>query len=244
MNKYFMSFVTVIFLAFLFFACDNENGSKKTTYTVTFDADGGRLIDDNTSSIKINVESGGIIADLPTPWLLQDVIYGFYGWFTHKNGVGDEFTTTTKVTNDLTVYAFIRIPPFETVDNLFEEYKLVLESAQIWNDYMPGGGWSLTPDGERASICNIVISSIDPLPSMDVYTNVITDTVRFDKIPFYKLYKEDRFGIIYPNKHWRDYRPVANFRIGDGANYLMEIIVRIDGKQQIIATEGKVFVTH
>jgi len=123
------------------------------------------------------------------------------------------------------------------VNSLFEEYGLVLEYAAIWNDYMPGWGWDITSTGERASLCTIKIKSATSLhPSMKVSANIITNTVRFDNVPFSNIY-DGEYDIS------GDYRPKTNFRVGDGDKYTMEIIVEIDGKRQIIVVEGIVEVT-
>jgi hypothetical protein len=132
---------------------------------------------------------------------------------------------------------------FTKVD-FFEEYRLTLEFVGIWNDYMPGGGWGLTPEGERASICTVHISSPAKLPSMEIAANIITDTIRFGNVPFNELYKDEQFGILYPGKYWKDYRPAIGIRVGDYDRYTMEIIIKIDGKQQVITVGDKVGVTH
>jgi hypothetical protein len=126
----------------------------------------------------------------------------------------------------------------------FEEYGLTLEFVGIWNDYMPGGGWKLTPEGDCASICTVHISSPAGLPSMEISVNIITDSIRFDNIPFYELYGNEQFGMIYPGKYWKDYRPAIGIRVGDYDRYTMEIIVKIDRKQQVITVGDKVGVTH
>jgi hypothetical protein len=132
---------------------------------------------------------------------------------------------------------------FAKVD-FFEEYGLTLESVGIWNDYMPGGGWELTHEGERASICTIHISSLTRLPPMEISANIITDNVRLDNVPFKELYKNEQFGILYPGKYWKDFRPAIGIRVGNYDRYIMEIVVKINGKQQVITVGDKVGVTH
>jgi len=84
---------------FVFFGCDTGDGTA--TYTVTFDLDGGN-ISGSTISVKITVKSGETVSSLPNP---QKADNSFDGWFAQKNGVGNEFTTSTEVTSNLTVYA-------------------------------------------------------------------------------------------------------------------------------------------
>jgi uncharacterized repeat protein (TIGR02543 family) len=69
--------------------------------TVTFDMDGGN-VDGNTASITVTVQSGGTIANLPTP---QKANNTFGGWYTEKNGGGNAFSASTQVTANITVYA-------------------------------------------------------------------------------------------------------------------------------------------
>ena len=63
-------------------------------------------------------------------------------------------------------------------------------------------------------------------------------------LQFSDLYRNEQFGILYPGKYWKDYRPAVDFRVGDYDRYTMEIIVKINGKQQIITIGDKVGVTH
>jgi len=64
---------------------------------ITFDADGG-IVD--PGSIQIN--TGDPAGTLPYP--LKDNSY-FQGWFTQKNGAGTEFTSSSIVSADITVFA-------------------------------------------------------------------------------------------------------------------------------------------
>ena len=97
--------VLVILLVFGFIGCGG-NGTDDNKFTVTFDLEGGN-ISGNTASVKITVKSGDNIANLPSP----KKEYIFNGWFTQKNGLGNEFTQNSIVTSDLTVYAsWVSIP--------------------------------------------------------------------------------------------------------------------------------------
>jgi uncharacterized repeat protein (TIGR02543 family) len=91
----------VIILVFGLAGCDSDTPSGDNEYTITFDLDGGN-IDSNTASISITVKSGETIETLPEPLKTE---YTFGGWFSQKDGFGNSFTTTTKVTSNLTVYA-------------------------------------------------------------------------------------------------------------------------------------------
>jgi len=90
----------IMLFTFGFSTCDNDN-SDDDEFTVTFDLDGGNISGD-TASVEITVKSGETVSSLPNP---QKVNNSFDGWFTEKNGVGNEFKTSTEVTSNLTVYA-------------------------------------------------------------------------------------------------------------------------------------------
>ena len=85
-------------LAFGFIGCETDGD---TNYTVTFNLAGGN-INGNTSSVPILVSSGGTIDNLPNP---QRAGYDFGGWFTGIDGSGNQFTSTTVVTANRTVFA-------------------------------------------------------------------------------------------------------------------------------------------
>jgi uncharacterized repeat protein (TIGR02543 family) len=70
-------------------------------YIVTFDLCGGNIYGD-TALIRIPVYEAKNIEYLPTPEKEGNI---FGGWFTEKDGQGEEFTNTTHVYSNLTVYA-------------------------------------------------------------------------------------------------------------------------------------------
>lgn len=67
------------------------------TYTVSFDSDGGSPVESITG-VKPNTT-----VTLPTPPTKSGFDFG--GWYTGKDGAGTEFTASTPVTGDITVYA-------------------------------------------------------------------------------------------------------------------------------------------
>ena len=99
---------------------------------------------------------------------------------------------------------------------------------------MPRGGWQLTPEGERASICVIQISSTDRLPSIEVSANIKSDNSRIGNIIFYDIYQSEQFGAKYPGNYWKNYRPVTGIRVPTWDRYTMEITVKINRNQQTI----------
>ena|GEM_PF-4453363 len=145
--------------------------------------------------------------------------------------------------NDKKISEIVEEIKFSKVD-FFDEYGLTLEFIGIWNDYMPGWGWKLTSEGESASICTIHISSSASLPLMEISVNIITENIRFDSVKFSELYKEEQFGVLYPGKFWKDYRPDIGFRVGDYDKYIMEINIKIDDKHQVLTVADKSGVTH
>jgi uncharacterized repeat protein (TIGR02543 family) len=69
-------------------------------YTVTFNANGG-----SPATQTRTVNSGSSIGSSNMPSDPVKSIYGFGGWYTAPNGGGTEFTASTTVNNDVTVYA-------------------------------------------------------------------------------------------------------------------------------------------
>ena len=69
-----------------------------TMYTVTFDSDGG-----TPAVARVSVGSGETVSLPAAP--TKDG-YGFIGWYTAKDGAGTQFTPSTVVTSDVTVYAY------------------------------------------------------------------------------------------------------------------------------------------
>jgi uncharacterized repeat protein (TIGR02543 family) len=74
------------------------SGGDVTTYTVTFDADGG-----SPTPASKTIDSGSTLGTLPTAPKKSGNTFG--GWFTQKNGGGTQYTASTKVTGDITLYA-------------------------------------------------------------------------------------------------------------------------------------------
>jgi uncharacterized repeat protein (TIGR02543 family) len=72
-------------------------------YTVTFNLDGGN-IDGNSASVavivNIGASTGGAMPAQP-----DKSGYTFDGWYTQQNGGGSQFTASTTVTGNITVYA-------------------------------------------------------------------------------------------------------------------------------------------
>ena len=104
MEKLLIRICVVVILAFVFVVCDNSivgDNNLTKIFTVTFDLDDGN-IDGDTGPVKITVEYGETISNLPNP---EKTDYIFDGWFSEKYGNGSEFTPTTAVTSDMTVYA-------------------------------------------------------------------------------------------------------------------------------------------
>jgi uncharacterized repeat protein (TIGR02543 family) len=81
-------------------------------YTVTFDKNGGET-EANPQTMSV-FGSGSTLSSLPAPPALTDKV--FAGWFdTSESAGGNQFTTSTGITGDITVYARWNDPPPSTV---------------------------------------------------------------------------------------------------------------------------------
>ena len=124
------------------------------------------------------------------------------------------------------------------VDNLLEKYDLTLRSEWfIWNDYMPGG----KPNSKRNSICTIWLTSPDKLPKMEVFATIITDRITIP-VSLKDIYDgKGNYGDLF----LKDFRPVNGFKLNDGEEYTIEIIVKINGEHQSFTFKNQIVeVTH
>jgi uncharacterized repeat protein (TIGR02543 family) len=104
----------LVILSLGFFGCDN---GTTTAYTVTFNSDGG-----TPATSTEEADEGGTVT-LPAPPTKEGFTFG--GWYTVKNGGGTEFTASTPVTGDITVYAKW------TDDSVFSSGTAVVEGNTI-----------------------------------------------------------------------------------------------------------------
>jgi uncharacterized repeat protein (TIGR02543 family) len=133
----------VILPAFSFIGCDDGNGNKNgdAEFIVTFDLDGGS-INGNTAYVEIKVKSGENIATLPNPQKGTDT---FGGWFTQKNGVGNQFTSSTVVTSNITVYAkWTQNAQKTIIGNWANSFSNDNVSLNLYLDIKEDGTWNLT----------------------------------------------------------------------------------------------------
>jgi uncharacterized repeat protein (TIGR02543 family) len=102
-------------------------------YTVTFNADGGSPA---TQTKTVNSGASPGSGNMPSNPTRGE--YVFSGWFTAKNGGGNQFTASTTVTGSITVYAKWIPPPFP--DNLS------LDQSLTWIDTyaVEGGAYTVT----------------------------------------------------------------------------------------------------
>lgn len=100
----------LIMILFSLNGCDGVDQLDNERLIVTFDLDGGN-IGGITSSIVIAVKPGSTIDNVPSP---QRNNYIFDGWYSQKNGLGDEFSAATIINEDLIVYAkWLQDPRFD-----------------------------------------------------------------------------------------------------------------------------------
>jgi uncharacterized repeat protein (TIGR02543 family) len=112
-----------------------ETDEGPSQYTVTFDADGG-TIGGSTAYVTRSVNSGGSLG-VNMPSDPNKSGYTFGGWYTDRNGGGSQFTSSTAVTSNRTVYAKWN---FETSS-----------ISDITYSSVSGGAWTLLSDGRRRS---------------------------------------------------------------------------------------------
>jgi uncharacterized repeat protein (TIGR02543 family) len=83
---------------------NNDNDEGKSTYTVTFDADGGTFSGGGKTQ-TLTVKGSATVAYSEMPANPSKEGYSFAGWYTSYNGQGAMFTDHTTVSGDRTVYA-------------------------------------------------------------------------------------------------------------------------------------------
>jgi uncharacterized repeat protein (TIGR02543 family) len=97
-KTFFLLFALTLAVTSLFVACSNPS-SPPEEYTVTFDKNGG----DTEASPTTKTVTGSGTVTLPTEPKKSGYI--FTGWNKEQDGKGDEFTGTTRVAGNITVYA-------------------------------------------------------------------------------------------------------------------------------------------
>ena len=95
MKKNVLIGLLTVMLAFSFIGCDNDNGS--TTYSVTFNSNGGSNVQTITGIIS------GTTITLPIAPTKDD--NEFVGWYIDNETFSNEFTSATVINANLTVFA-------------------------------------------------------------------------------------------------------------------------------------------
>ena len=91
------------------------------------------------------------------------------------------------------------------------------------------------------SICTIWLTSPDKLPKMEVFATIITNRITIPVLLNDIYDGKGKYGDLF----LKDFRPVNGFKLNDGEEYTIEIIVKINGKHQTFAFENQiVYVTH
>jgi uncharacterized repeat protein (TIGR02543 family) len=139
--------------------------SGSTTYTVTFNANGG-----SCSTGSATVTSGGKLSSLPTPTRSG---YVFSGWYTAASG-GTQVTTSTAITSNITVYAHweeetfqvtyktVNGGTFKTAQVLKGSYTISADYPTAENQYF--SGWAYN--------ANATVMDVRPGAQIDVTKNV------------------------------------------------------------------------
>jgi uncharacterized repeat protein (TIGR02543 family) len=144
------------------------------TYTVTFDSQSATVAASPTS--KTVTSPATTVVTLPTPPTKTN--YYFAGWWTGTNGTGTEFTATTAVTGNITVYAYWSASSVYTVTfdsdggtavgarhvTLPATTVVTLPTAPTKTGYIFGGWYTATSGGGTAFIATTTVGT-----SMTVY---------------------------------------------------------------------------
>ncbi len=152
-------------------------------HTVTFDADGGTPASQTKAAINNNM-----VPLPPNPVKAHNV---FSGWFAQKNGQGAQFTSTTRITADITIYAYWIPVPIYTVTFESAGGTPAIYTEETYGNPVPlptppvrGNdifiGWYTGQNGQGVQFTNITLISAD----MTVYAYWLPEssifTVTFD----------------------------------------------------------------
>lgn len=111
-TQVFLCFFLMMFLTVIGCGSSSDDApAPSPTYTVTFDSQSATTPASPTS--KTVTSPATTVVTLPTPPI--KTTYYFAGWWTGINGTGTEFTATTAVTGNITVYAYWSTSPVYTV---------------------------------------------------------------------------------------------------------------------------------
>jgi uncharacterized repeat protein (TIGR02543 family) len=99
------TFFLAVLCAGLLTGC-KEGTEVASEWTVTFDLDGGAI--DGKTTLKVSVKNGDSVGST-TPSNPTKNGYTFSGWYTEKNGKGEQFLSSTKVNKNTAVYAYWQV---------------------------------------------------------------------------------------------------------------------------------------
>jgi len=134
-------------------AQDEDTDNTENVYTVTYDSQGAATpADPGTMTVTSPITTVGTLPTEPAK-----TGYIFRGWFTETEGSGNEFTITTEVTADITVYANWTL----FIDHFSNE-----EIDSIWITAYSGEGVPTVV--ETGSELNIIVS--EPTTGVNQYT--------------------------------------------------------------------------
>lgn len=188
---------------------ENEfNSYIKDLYTVTFDVNGGNVLEPDTKTVYFGSEYG----DLPVP---SRDYHNFLGWFTEKDG-GTRITEDDVVTStdDITLYAHWELKPLSgwvradsvpadgTAVNRYwsftvsstsgvdavkrSEWRLVSSTSQ-WSDYGAWSSWSR--------------NSVSSSDSRQVQTKTVTDREAYTNYRYWIYRSSD--GYSFGTKNYK-----------------------------------------
>jgi uncharacterized repeat protein (TIGR02543 family) len=172
--KVFGIILMIMIVGFVMIGCDNPSGGGKdkdipiidtpinngdnppadaVTYTVTFDSNGGSAVD------AIPVEPGNTITLPAEP---TKIGYEFSDWYTDNGTFTNQFTASTTISADITVYA---------------NWTIAKLSTAKWTEILSNIDDYLTGDGELdLSVFDLGTASSDTLNDSGVFTAAFSDT--------------------------------------------------------------------
>jgi uncharacterized repeat protein (TIGR02543 family) len=125
--------------------CDDLLGKlDEEEYTVIFDADGGTVY-----PLSQKVKSGDPVASLPDA---TKGGYTFGGWYTAKNGEGTNFTASTPITSNVTLYAKWTVTSDDSGADPGKDPGTVYDPTGTWNFIMQDQNITVTISGNTWSV--------------------------------------------------------------------------------------------
>ena len=179
-------------------------GTSKTIavgYLVTANANGGTMVttdgwtisEDNLSATKVvkyvlNADSIVALEQLTVMPQVSKAGYTLLSWNTNQEGTGEEFTTSTEITTDTTIYAQWTISAFNlTIHYVYEDNSTAQE------DYTHSYNYN-----EEYSVESPVIYGYTPyLQDTETTAEIVSGTMGDSDIEITVVYKANTYNVTY-----------------------------------------------